>query len=206
MSRYDAHLFFTALNKFDKNPITAIPQTKELYISFTKHIENPNADDHQKTIQVRFLDSFRFLPSSLAELAKSLRPDQFHTLSSVFPNFRDLNIYRKGVFPYEYFDSPAKLDQTSLPPRRFFYSKLKNESCSLQDYRYALKLWDKLACTTFKDFLVAYLKTDVSLLVDIFQNFRKICISKYKLDPCHLFLHLSLTFLGGNAQTYQYQN
>lgn len=194
-SRYDTHLFFTALNKFDENPITAIPQTKELYISFTKHIRNPNVDDHLKTIQLRFLDSYRFLPSSLAELAKTLRADQFHTLSSVFPNFRDLNIYRKGVFPYEYFVSPDILDQTSLPPRRFFFSKLKNQSCSLRDYRYALKLWDKLGCTTFKDFLLAYLRTDVSLLVDVFENFRKICRSKYKLDPCHFFTAPSLSWM-----------
>jgi hypothetical protein len=54
LSRYNAHLFFTALNKFDKNPITAIPQTKELYISFSKHIRNPNVGDHLKTIQIRF--------------------------------------------------------------------------------------------------------------------------------------------------------
>lgn len=136
LSRYDVRLFFTALNKFDKNPITAIPQNTELYISFNKHIGNPNAD----AITTRQSNWDFWIHSGFHQVAW-LRPDQFQTLSSVFPNFRDLNIYRKGVFPYEYFDSPEKLQQTSLPPKRCFYSKLKNEFCSLQDYRYALKLW-----------------------------------------------------------------
>ncbi|MGI4816537.1 MAG: hypothetical protein ACRYE7_00935, partial [Janthinobacterium lividum] len=137
MSFYDSHLFFTALNKFDDNPITAIPQTKETYISFTKQIKNPNPDHHFKTIQLRFLDSYRFLPNSLSNLAKSLSPNQFITLAKAYPNFRDLNIHRKGVFPYEYLDSSDKLLETALPPRKCFYSHLKNQGCSLRDYRYA---------------------------------------------------------------------
>ena len=32
-----------------------------------------------------------------------------------------------------------------------------------------------------------YLKSDVLLLTDIFENFRKICLQYYKLDPCHYF-------------------
>ena len=32
-----------------------------------------------------------------------------------------------------------------------------------------------------------YLKNDILLLADVFENFRKTCLQYYKLDPCHYF-------------------
>ena len=38
-----------------------------------------------------------------------------------------------------------------------------------------------------------YLKSDVLLLSDVFENFRKTCLQYYKLDPCHYFMSLGLS-------------
>ena len=39
-----------------------------------------------------------------------------------------------------------------------------------------------------------YLKSDVLLLADVFEGFRKTCLQYYKLDPCHYFLNLGLSW------------
>ena len=41
---------------------------------------------------------------------------------------------RKGNFPYEYMDDVRKLDDCVLPPQAAFYSRLKNEGISNEDY------------------------------------------------------------------------
>ena len=57
----------------------------------------------------------------------------------------DLNkfvlLLRKGFYPYEDMDSWKKFDKTSLPPKEHFYSKLKLEGISDENYAHAQKVW-----------------------------------------------------------------
>jgi len=78
---------------------------------------------------------------------------------------------KKGIFPYEYLDSASRIEETSLPPREAFYSNLTERECSQEDYDHALKVWSHFSCSTLKDYLELYLKTDVFVLTDIFENF-----------------------------------
>ena len=41
---------------------------------------------------------------------------------------------RKGVYPYEYMDSWKRFDETSLPDKEAFYSKLNEKDISDEDY------------------------------------------------------------------------
>ena len=94
---------------------------------------------------------------------------------------------RKGVYPYDYVTSIEKLQETKLPPKEAFYSKLLNEEISDEDYQQALNVWNTFSCQTLQDYHDLYLKSDVLLLADVFENFRKTCLKYYKLDPCHYY-------------------
>ena len=94
---------------------------------------------------------------------------------------------RKGVYPYDYVSSIDKLKEKKLPSKDEFYSKLYDEHISDEDYQHAIQVWNTFNCQTLQDYHVLYLKSDVFLLADVFENFRKTCLKHYKLDPCHYF-------------------
>ena len=44
------------------------------------------------------------------------------------------------------------------------------------------------------DYHDLYLMSDILLLADVFENFRKICVQYCKLDPCHYFTSPGLSW------------
>ena len=187
---YDAHLFIKQLAKID-GKLECIPSTEEKYISFSKTIKvgdykHINGDVLPINFEIRFLDSFKFLQTSLANLISNLSQDDFHITKNVFKKNTSL-LTRKGVYPYAYVSSLVKLSETSLPSKEEFYSKLNDEDISDEDYQHAIKVWNTFGCKTIKDYHDLYLKSDVLLLADVFENFRATCIKHYKLDPAHYY-------------------
>jgi len=72
------------------------------------------------------------LPASLDKLVNNLKPEQFENVKKHFDvNFEML--LRKGVFPYDWFNSLEKFDETQLPPKEAFYSKLNNSNITDND-------------------------------------------------------------------------
>ena len=67
----------------------------------------------------------------------------------------------KGHFPYEYMDRLERLDDTALPPKEAFFSRLKNEGISDEDYASCQEAWRVNGMTTLRDFLVWYNNRDV---------------------------------------------
>jgi hypothetical protein len=49
------------------------------------------------------------------------------------------------------------------------------------------QVWDTFQCSTFGDYHDLYLKSDVLLLADVFENFRHVCLETYELDPTHYY-------------------
>ena len=104
----------------------------------------------------------------------------------------DLNkfilLLRKGVYPYEYMDSWEKFNETSLPIKEDFYSHLNMEDIKDIDYRHRNNVFNNFKLNNLGDYHDLYAQSD-TLLADVFENFRDICINVYELDLAH-FLSL----------------
>ncbi|EZA62152.1 hypothetical protein X777_03759 [Ooceraea biroi] len=86
------------------------------------------------------------------------------------------------MFPYEYVDCAEKLEDTRLPPRESFYSSLTGDTVSESDYAHAENIWQRFVIRTLGEYSDLYLKTDVLLLADVFENFRDSCINSYGIN------------------------
>ncbi|XP_024871338.1 uncharacterized protein LOC112454272, partial [Temnothorax curvispinosus] len=188
LSGYDAHFIIKDIANSFEGRIDLLPLTKELYILFTKYVrEGVNWGNCAK---LRFVDSFKFLSTSLEKLASYLDKDKLKIMRSEFSELSESDfdlLTRKGVFPYEYVDGFDKLLVTELPPREDFYSSLTGETASESDYEHARNVWGCFRVRNLGEYSDLYLKTDVLLLADIFENFRDTCIDTYGLDPAHYY-------------------
>ena len=130
-----------------------------------------------------FIDSFQFMSSSLDKLPKD---DLIYTLK-VFKGKKLSLMSQKGVYPYDFMDSFEKFDQTELPTKDQFYSVLNDQHITNDEYDHARKVWKAFKIKTMGEYHDLYLGSDVLLLTDVFESFRKSYLQYYKLDPCHYF-------------------
>ena len=139
------------------------------------------------------------MATSLGSLASNLPDNMFNNLSYFYEeqdNYKEKLklLKRKGVYPYDYMDCFEKLSETTLPPIQSFYSEINKLSISEDNYTHAQKVWKTFEMKTFQDYHDLYLKTDLLLLADVFENFRDICQKNYGLDPTLYYTAPSLAW------------
>ena len=127
------------------------------------------------------------MSSSLGALVNNLPKDAFKNLLKYFTPKQAEILKQKGFYPYEYMDSEEKFNDTKLPPREAFYSKLSGKGISNKNYNHVWKVWYTFKMKIFKEYHELYNITDVLLLADVFENFRDICLKIYGLDPVYYF-------------------
>lgn len=139
------------------------------------------------------MDLFRFMSSGLEKLVSYSSDADKCITHKYYPNVNHFELVtRKGVFSYEYVFSWNKLNDVQLPSQEDFYSKLNNAEISQDDYHHSINVWHTFNVKTLGEYSDLYLKTDVSLLADDFENFRRNYISAYVLDPLHYYTALGL--------------
>ena len=78
-----------------------------------------------------------------------------------------------------------RFNETSLPDKEAFYSKLNMEDITDVDYRHAKRVFKNLSNKNLGDHHDLYVQSDTLLLADVFENFRNMGIEVYELDPAH---------------------
>lgn len=182
LSGYDSHFIIKDLAL--RGPVTLLPINKEKYISFTKY-------DLETKIKFRFIDSYKFMNFKLEKLVAFLSKEDFHCTRQEFKHLEEKGLsllLRKGIVPYDYIDSWEKLEEScGLPQKEQFYNKLNNENIDDQDYAHAQSVYNYFKIKNLGEYFDLYLKTDILLLADVFENFRKICHKTYGLDPAFYY-------------------
>ena len=161
--------------------INAIPNNMEKYMAFM-------LGNH-----LTFIDSFQFMSSSLDKLVSNLPKESLKYTSKRFKGKKLELMAQKGVYPYDYMDSFDKFNE-QLPVKEDFFSILNNEHITDKDYNHALDVWKTSSILNMGDYHNLYLRSDILLLADVFENFRKTCLEYYKLDPCHYFTSPGLSW------------
>ncbi|KAL9970556.1 hypothetical protein ACROYT_G022954 [Oculina patagonica] len=191
---YDSHFIMQEIGAIVKNHtyknkkgeikemnINAIPNNMEKYMAFM-------LGNH-----LNFIDSFQFMSSSLEQLVSNLPRESLKYTSNMFKG-KKLNLMtRKGVYPYDYMDSFNKFNE-GLPTKEDFYSILNNEHISDKDYKHVRNVCKTFKLKTMGEYHDLYLQSDVLLLADVFENFRKTCFKYYGLDPCWYFSSPNLSW------------
>ena len=199
LSGYDAHLFIRELGAHASD-MEVIVRNKEDYISFSIKVPvdsyiDKNGEEKDKLIELRFIDSFKFMFSSLDFLTKNLVRGGKKLFG--FEDYSELQyglLTRKGVYPYEYVNSWDRFNETQLPPISAFYSNLNMSSISEEDYQHAQRVWKEFGIRNLGDYHDLYLRTDVVLLANVFEAFGDTCLKHYKLDPAHFYISPGLAW------------
>ena len=178
---YDSHLSFKELSKFDCK-VSVIPNGLEKHISFTL---NRN---------IVFIDGLLFTNSSLDKLARSLSDEDFKYLSREFSAEKLELVKKKGVYPYEYFDSFKRFGESKWSDINCFFSSLEDCGISEKEYERAINVWKVFGFKNLGEYHDLYLKTDALLLFDVFEKFISVCLKNYGLDLSHYFSSRGLSW------------
>ena len=182
---YDNSILLNGMSKF-KPTINCIGITSEKFKSiefkFKKYEMDDDGEAHEvkSNYSLRVIDSYNMIMGSLNSLSTNLNNKyKYETKKEFKDNFEIIN--KKMNFPYEWINE-NNLDNKDLPEIKDFYSSLKLETISEEEYKQTKEIYNKLKFKNIKEYLDTYLKLDITLLTDIFENFRRGIWDKFGLD------------------------
>ena len=172
-NRYDIHHIVLGLKDMSDVGVLAKNSEKFICLKWGKHLV--------------FIDSIYFLAGSLDNLSRTL-PDSEVTpyLNYISTDAGSQKLLRlKGIFPYDFLDSPDKLMDTALSAKDAFHDSLTNKPINESEYHRAQQTWEIFNCRNLKEYLGLYLCLDTLLLATVVESYRKSTDKHFQLDPLH---------------------
>ena len=98
-------------------------------------------------------------------------------------------LIQKRIYPYSYINSYEKFNKKLFPNFCTDWMNVLSGTIDVseRDEFFAEKVWKTFECKTMGDYHDLYLQSDVLLLADVFENFRKFFKDTFDLDPCHYY-------------------
>ena len=80
-----------------------------------------------------------------------------------------------------------KFNETTLPEKEKYYSNLSMEDITEAHYKVGKRICKDVEIKNLGEYHDLYLRSDVLLLADVFESFRKMCLKVHELDPAKFF-------------------
>ena len=122
------------------------------------------------------------MQGNLDNLSNDLEDDlKIVTKQEFQNNFKYVNKKLQN-FPYMYL-KPENLNEKELPEMKEFDDILTMKKITKDEYEEVQNFYKKMKFKNLKEYLKCYLKSNITLLADIFNNFRKMIFDEFELDP-----------------------
>ena len=145
-----------------------------------------------KDYSIKIIDSLAFLQSKLDDLSNDLDNDLKIITKNHFQDKFEMVNKKLENFPYNYVNK-NNLENKELPDKKYFYNMLKLKDIDDKEYRIVKKFYKYMEFKNLREYFECYLKSDITLLADVFNNFRKIIFDNLGLDPVKYISAPSLT-------------
>ena len=143
------------------------------------------------------LDSFRFLDASLDKFSTTLK-----SFPSLYANGMDDGMFKRNLaYPYE----TGKTIESFYKPlnlgREDYFATLKQSYPDFEEIKRTAAFFYQKKDNQFKGITMLYLKNDVLLLTDTFQNYIDTCKKAYGINPLYSHSTPSFTWKAGVKMT-----
>ena len=182
---YDNSYMLDIFSKIPNIQISCLGQNIEKFEMLKFLIPN-------KDYSIKIIDSLAFLQSKLDDLSKNLDDDlEFVTKNHFQDKFEMVNKKLEN-FPYNYVNK-NNLENKELPDKKYFYNMLTLKDIDDKEFKKVKNFYKNMEFKNIREYLQCYLISDITLLADIYNNFRKIIFDNLRLDCVKYISAPSLT-------------
>ena len=182
---YDNSYMIDIFSKIENVRINCLAQNQDRFKMLNFRILD-------KKYNIKIIDSLSFLKGKLEDLTKDLEDDLKIVTKDHFKDKSKFVNKKLENFPYMYVN-PNNLDEEFLPKNKYFSNILTMKKITKKQYKEVKLFHEKMKFKNLREYLECYLTSDITLLADNFNQFRKIIFGQFELDPVKYVSSPSLT-------------